>query len=380
VNLIELFNQSDNSVNLAEHIAVGKDATIDGNDIFGSISSFQIINIKEIITNQVSLSDFICAENILLYLNTDNAIDYSSTKFVGLGTTVKSLDTSVGNISRLIGNAVTVENTANNLVDRLIGSQITVKNDGTGLTNTIIGLALDIDRYDSNINDEVINIKGIDLYCFIDANLKVTNLHGIHIEPWDLDGAIITNLREIFAADCLAKATYPYFLWFDAPGVFNIDANGAINHYNPAITKYVAGAAIYEKIIQQWNDSVAEIGTQKGSTGTLRKVRLIGAGVEVKDGSTWKDIEAANFVMQSSALRTNTVDAATGRLQAYDVDGAVYVDFITLTNGNTPTCIIKATDFKASDGTSGATFTITIPAVGTITVKNGLITASTLGA
>jgi hypothetical protein len=118
-------------------------------------------------------------------------------------------------------------------------------------------------------------------------------------------------------------------------------------------------------------------------TGT--GIAQFGDDVWAKNGSTWKDVHAANFVMESSALRTDTTDAHTGTLQAYDVDGAAYLNFLTLTNGNTPSMLItppaggsvtiQATTFKSSDGTSGATQSIVIPAVGTITVKNGLITA-----
>jgi len=86
-------------------------------------------------------------------------------------------------------------------------------------------------------------------------------------------------------------------------------------------------------------------------------------------------ITAPDFVVSGSRFKTDTVDGHTAALAAYDVDGAAYVDFIQLTNGNVPTCVVKATDFKASDGASGVDASIVIPAVATITVKNGLITA-----
>jgi len=60
------------------------------------------------------------------------------------------------------------------------------------------------------------------------------------------------------------------------------------------------------------------------------------------------------------------------------VDGAAYVDFIQLTNGNTPTCVVKATDFKASNGDSGVTKVLNMGVLGSLTIKNGLITASTI--
>ncbi len=41
-------------------------------------------------------------------------------------------------------------------------------------------------------------------------------------------------------------------------------------------------------------------------------------------------------------LRTPTSSGSTLEIQAYDVDGAAYTDFITLTAGNTPTCDLNA--------------------------------------
>lgn len=80
-------------------------------------------------------------------------------------------------------------------------------------------------------------------------------------------------------------------------------------------------------------------------------------------------------------LTPDQTTAHTGVFQAYDVDGAAYKTFATLTNGNTPdfsilppvggTITLQASTFKSSDGSTGATGTAT--AVNTLTVKNGLI-------
>jgi len=89
-----------------------------------------------------------------------------------------------------------------------------------------------------------------------------------------------------------------------------------------------------------------------------------------------RPITAPDFIVSGSRFKTDTVDGHAASLSAYDVDGAAYVDFITVTNGNVPTCVVKATDFKSSDGSSGVTQSIVIPGVVTITVKNGIITAA----
>ncbi len=49
------------------------------------------------------------------------------------------------------------------------------------------------------------------------------------------------------------------------------------------------------------------------------------------------DLVASNGV----AIKTDTTTAHTALIQAYDVDGAAYKTFVTLTNANVPTCNIS---------------------------------------
>lgn len=49
----------------------------------------------------------------------------------------------------------------------------------------------------------------------------------------------------------------------------------------------------------------------------------------------WKDIFA-------QALNTGDTNADTLKIRGYDVDGASYVDFLTVTAGNTPTCVLAS--------------------------------------
>lgn len=92
-----------------------------------------------------------------------------------------------------------------------------------------------------------------------------------------------------------------------------------------------------------------------------------------------------------NAASINTIAVSSGTtpgnqwfIQAYDVDGAVYKTFATLTNGNTPDFTISPPSggtvniqgvYKSNDGTSGATTTCTIVGLTSITVKNGLVTS-----
>ena len=80
-----------------------------------------------------------------------------------------------------------------------------------------------------------------------------------------------------FTEDMAGRATNGYAFWSDSPGVYRIKDDGVTAYYNPSFTKYTPGAANFERIVQQWNSNVAEIGTEAGGTGTLRDLRLIGA-------------------------------------------------------------------------------------------------------
>lgn len=78
-------------------------------------------------------------------------------------------------------------------------------------------------------------------------------------------------------------SSHPYFLWYDGvgtnAGVWRVNDLGIVAYYNPSFTSYIPGAADFERVVTQWNTDVAEIGAEKGGTGTLRKLRFLGAGI-----------------------------------------------------------------------------------------------------
>lgn len=113
-------------------------------------------------------------------------------------------------------------------------------------------------------------------------------------------------------------------------------------------------------------------GTATGSTVTIAggtNITTAGAAATLT-----VNLDAAISGMTSitmgnaGSLQTDTTDAHTMLIQAYDVDGTTYVPFITLTNANTPTCdldtavtigtkyIYRAdgTDVPVTDGGTGA--------------------------
>ncbi len=79
-----------------------------------------------------------------------------------------------------------------------------------------------------------------------------------------------------------------------------------------------------------------------GSGGSELAVNVDGTTIDVSGGNA---LEAINLkadwtVANGKALRTDTTTAHTAVMQAYDVDGTAYKTFVTLTNGNTPSCQI----------------------------------------
>lgn len=112
-------------------------------------------------------------------------------------------------------------------------------------------------------------------------------------------------------------------------------------------------------------------------------------GAFLGNGTTPAVFRAGGFdLTNGTALRGSTTTAQTYKFQVYDNDtGPAYVDWATITNGNTPSVVIappaggttieiQATTYKSSDGTSGATAG-PFSAITSIQVKNGLVTTLT---
>ena len=79
------------------------------------------------------------------------------------------------------------------------------------------------------------------------------------------------------------------------------------------------------------------------------------------------------------AFRTGTTNANTALIQAYDVDGAAYTTFITLTAANTPTCALSGVTIDGSvigGVTPAAGSFTTLSATGIATLGSGQIVKS----
>ena len=92
----------------------------------------------------------------------------------------------------------------------------------------------------------------------------------------------------------------------------------------------------------------------------------------------WANVQLAN----GGALRTKTSDGDILKLQGYDVDGAAYTDFLTITAGDTPTCalagaVTAVTHASGTDTTQIASCAFVQDAVGAVEESFDEITGAT---
>lgn len=191
----------------------------------------------------------------------------------------------------------------------------------------------------------------------------VDNFSHIWITKPSLSGGTIGNMFGIYGADLTGVATNAYAYWYDSPGVFRIKSDGVMAYYNPSFTKYTPGATDYERIVQQWNSNVAEIGTEAGGTGTLRPLRLLGPSVEAVSYKT----------------ATNCADSAGAAACGSAAAGAFVIDagstsVVVSTTAVTANSEIKV-QFDSSLGTRLSVTCNTAPA----TVAFPSVTARTAG-
>lgn len=139
-------------------------------------------------------------------------------------------------------------------------------------------------------------------------------------------GGTITNAYSYYADDLSGVATNGYYAWYNSRGVFRVREDSTFDGvgqaipalYNPQFTKYIAGAADYERWVTQWNGNVLEMGAEKGGTGTLRALKLLGASVStdgVFQAGGYKSSDGSTGAT-GSANNTNTLTIKNGLVVA----------------------------------------------------------------
>ncbi len=168
-----------------------------------------------------------------------------------------------------------------------------------------------------------------------------TDVYGLYLKS-QAAAATITNFYGIWVEE-LPAYTNPYYAWFDSRGVRRVKEDATFDSvgqaievlYNPLFAKYTAGAVDFERVVLgQWNGNVAEIGAEKGGTGTLRAVKIIGASLDTPatltaNGvavATQTYVNAQGFVTASSATaftnKTGAISQWTND-SGYTTPGAV---------------------------------------------------------
>ncbi len=142
-----------------------------------------------------------------------------------------------------------------------------------------------------------------------------TIVNGVGVYGYCAGGGSITNCYAFYAPDQAGVATNPYYMWADSRGVYRIKEDSTFDSvgqaiaavYNPQFAKYSPGATDFERLVEgRWNGNVAEIGTEKGGSGTLRDLRLIGAHVQtaapvILNGNVVNPFEQAKNTQSATA-------------------------------------------------------------------------------
>ncbi len=148
-------------------------------------------------------------------------------------------------------------------------------------------------------------------------------VYGVYVNPTAAGSGTADTYLGVWVTDAATIATNSYAFWSDTRGVFRIKADSTFDAvaqsipalYNPQFTKYTPGATDYERIVLgQWHGNIAEIGTEKGGTGTLRAVKILGASLDTP----------ATLTMNGAAVATQTYVTAQG----FTTPGAV-VTYVT---------------------------------------------------
>lgn len=158
-----------------------------------------------------------------------------------------------------------------------------------------------------------------------------------------------TNIRayDFFAAEHIpgSSTLTSYFVFLDSRAVYRIKDDGVMGYYNPTFAKYVPDATDYERIVQQWSSDVAQYGCEKGGTGTLRPLQLLGSYILVGGSTSAGEIrileasgDGTNYVALKSqaisASHTITLPAADGTNgQFLKTNGSGVWSFATISGG-----------------------------------------------
>ncbi len=278
------------------HSAIGPDSAINGGSIFSvDTSTYQtLLTMQEEFTN--CTTDYINGNFVNLLINP------SSTPTADVFGIDFEVWTGTGNLQDFSGIAITlvytiVNHNANSNIAGLYGAYYALVNNGSGTVSEAIANSPAIINGGSG---HITTAYASYSYLRGGAHSFGDTYYYWMGDPRGVDG----NHFGVYMQDASGfGGTNAYYEWFDSRGVRRVREDPTFNSvgqaiealYNPQFTKYTPGSANFERVVLgQWVSNVAEIGNEKGGTGTLRPLRFIGAGVQVAvSGASGPDASAA---------------------------------------------------------------------------------------
>lgn len=263
-----------------------------------------------------------------VYIDASSAADYTGNLYGGYAWAEHD---GSGDVSVLVGMYSFAYNFGDNSnVNRCVGFYTDAYADNTSTTGELIG--------------------GYTKLHFVGASATTTS-YGWYIATPEKGGtATVTTHYGAYVANQVGVGTNNYYFWADSRGVYRIrdDAlDGAGNEqaipalYNPRFTKYVAGAADYERGVQQWVANVYQMGAEVGGTGTNRAVAIIGSSLAIPAASgTWNLASATLTLPTSQTITTPTIASFANATHAHTnaagggqlAEGALALTDITTNN------------------------------------------------
>lgn len=135
-------------------------------------------------------------------------------------------------------------------------------------------------------------------------------------------GGSFGDVYYYFGTNLAGVAINPYYEWFDSQGVRRVREDATFDSvgqaiealYNPQFAKYTPGAVNFERCVPggQWNGNVCEFGTEKGGTGTLRPVRMLGPSFEAVSYKTATNCSNAASPAVCGSAAAGAVAVPTG--------------------------------------------------------------------
>jgi hypothetical protein len=242
---------------------------------------------------------------------------------------------------------------------------------GAGTTTTALGCGSRVDAVGSGIITEAIVYRSYIGNIGPSTGGKGSQFYG----DWQ-NTTLMNETYGLWLGSAVGKATYPYAIWYDSPGVWRLNGDGIVAYYNPTFTKYTPGSSNYERIVTQWASDVLQFKIEASGTGTLRNLEISAAGL-LLTATTGKVTINDNGLALG---KTNTADGTTGaqtiNKSAGTVNFAASATSLVVTNSLVTSSSLVVCTVQTNDTTLKSV--VAVPTTGSFTLHaNAAATAET---